>query len=182
MRQLIFQEYVTLDGYAADAAGETPFFTTVGEHEADDRATFERVDTMVLGAATYKLFIGFWPTASAAEEPIAPLLNALRKVVVSTTLAEAPWGPHEPATVVRDLDAIRALKAEDGKDIVLWGSISLFHSLLAAGLVDEIQLRVCPVLIGAGRPVFPDQQLALELIEARPWAGNGVLMRYRPAI
>lgn len=179
MRQLIFQEYVTLDGYAADAAGEPSFFGTIGEHEAEDRATFERIDTMLLGAETYRLFVGFWP---AAEHPIAPLLNGLRKVVVSTTLADAPWGSHEPATVVPDLDAVRALKAEDGKDIILWGSISLFHSLLAAGLVDEIELRVCPLLLGAGRSVFPGDgsTLSLELIEARPWAETGVLQRYRP--
>ncbi|MFB6724485.1 dihydrofolate reductase family protein [Kribbella sp. NPDC056345] len=178
MRQLVFQEYVTLDGYAADADGEPSFFGTIGEHEAEDRATFERVDTMLLGAETYRLFVGLWPTL---EHPIAPLLNALRKVVVSTTLAEAPWGSYEPATVVRDLEAVRALKAEDGKDIILWGSISLFHSLLAAGLVDEIELRVCPLLLGAGRPVFSSQQLGLELIEARPWGETGVLQRYRPA-
>ncbi len=183
MRQLIFQEYVTLDGYAADVDGEASFFGTVGEHDAEDRATFEQIDTMVLGAETYRLFVAFWPTEAAAAEPITPLLNGLRKVVVSTTLTEAPWGSHEPATVVRDVDAVRELKAEDGKDIILWGSISLFHSLLAAGLVDEIQLRVCPVLIGAGRSVFPGDgaTVGLELIEARPWAGNGVLLRYRPS-
>jgi len=180
MRQLIFQEYVTLDGYAADADGETSFFGTVGEHDAEDRATFGRIDTMLLGAETYRLFVGVWPTL---EHPIAPLLNALRKVVVSTTIENAPWGSHEPATVVRDLDAVRALKAEEGKDIILWGSVSLFHSLLAAGLVDEIELRVCPLLLGAGRRLFPadDSRLGLELIEARPWAGNGVLLRYRPS-
>ncbi len=84
--------------------------------------------------------------------------------------------------MVRDLDAVRALKAEDGKDIILWGSISLFHSLLAAGLVDEIELRVCPLLLGAGRSLFPGDgaRLGLELIEARPWGETGVLQRYRP--
>src|SRR5689334_3531712 len=84
MRQLIFQEYVTLDGYAADADGETSFFGTVGEHDAEDRATFEWIDTMLLGAETYRLFVGVWPTL---EHPIAPLLNALRKVPVGQHLA-----------------------------------------------------------------------------------------------
>ncbi|WP_344155838.1 dihydrofolate reductase family protein [Kribbella yunnanensis] len=74
------------------------------------------------------------------------------------------------------------MKAEDGKDIILWGSISLFHSLLAAGLVDEIELRVCPILLGAGRGVFPadGSTLGLELIEARAWGEHGSLLRYRP--
>jgi dihydrofolate reductase len=86
--------------------------------------------------------------------------------------------------VIRDLDAVRALKAEDnGKDIILWGSITLFQSLLKAGLVDEIQLRICPILLGAGKSAFPrgESPVDLELIEARPWASGGVLVRYRPA-
>jgi hypothetical protein len=53
--------------------------------------------------------------------------------------------------------------------------------LLTAGLVDEVQLRVCPLLRGTGMSVFPPgDSLGLELIEARPWAGGGVLMRYKP--
>jgi dihydrofolate reductase len=184
MRRLIFQEYVTLDGYAADPDGGLEFFDTIAEHADDDNlALLENVDTMLLGAATYRLFVGFWPTDASAGEVIAPKLNALHLVVVSTTLESAPWGPYEPGVVVRDIDAVRALKAEQsGKDIILWGSISLFHSLLQAGLVDEVQLRICPVLLGEGKSAFPvgGSPVNLELIEARPWAKGGVLVRYRP--
>ena len=112
---------------------------------------------MLLGAETYRLFVGFWPTEAATGEVIAPQLNALRKVVVSSTLDSAPWGVGEPGLVIRDAveDGARSSRAEDGKDIILWGSISLFHTLLTAGLVDEMQLRVCPMLLGAGKSVFP---------------------------
>ncbi|MEV8378231.1 dihydrofolate reductase family protein [Kribbella sp. NPDC056861] len=179
MRRLIFQEFVTLDGYAAAADGSLDFFGTVTDQDDQDNlALLESVDTMLLGAATYRIFVDYWPTAT---DPLAPGLNALRKVVVSSTLDAAPWGEWEPGEVVTDAVAdVTALKAEDGKDIVLWGSISLFHTLLAAGLVDEVQLRVCPTVIGAGKPVFPQGEFAMDLIDAGPWATNGVLLRYRP--
>jgi dihydrofolate reductase len=184
MRRLIFQEYVTLDGYAAGPDGGLEFFDTIAEQtDVDNLALLENVDTMLLGAETYRLFAAFWPTEAAAEEVIAPKLNELRLVVVSTTLDSAPWGAYEPGQVIRGLDEVRELKAEDGKDIILWGSITLFHSLLKVGLVDEVQLRVCPVLLGAGKPAFPSggSPVDLELIEARPWFRGGVLLRYQPA-
>jgi dihydrofolate reductase len=184
MRRLIFQEYVTLDGYACGPDGGLDFFDTIAEHpDADNLALLENVDTMLLGAETYRLFVAFWPTEASAGEAIAAKLNALRLVVVSRSLVTAPWGPYEPGLVVRDLDQVRELKAEAGKDIILWGSITLFHSLLLAGLVDEVQLRICPVILGAGKSAFPHDgsPVDLELIEARPWAKGGVLLRYQPA-
>ena len=180
MRQLIFQEYVTLDGYAAAPDGSLDFFDAItGLDDRDNLELLEHVDTMLLGATTYRLFAEFWPTAT---DSFAPSLNALRKVVVSSTLTSAPWGDWEPGEIITDAVAdVAALKAEDAKDIILWGSISLFHTLLAAGLVDEVQLRVCPTVIGAGKPVFPSGQFSMELIEARPLATNGALLRYRPS-
>jgi dihydrofolate reductase len=180
MRPLIFQEYVSLDGFAAGPGDDLGFFDTVtGQDDRDNLELLESVDTMLLGATTYRLFVDYWPTAT---DGLAPLLNQLRKVVVSSTLDSAPWGSWEPAEVVADaVEAVTALKNEDGKGIVLWGSISLFHTLLTAGLVDEVQLRVCPVVLGAGKPVFPPSQVALDLIEAHPWATNGVVLRYRPS-
>lgn len=185
MRRLIFQEYVTLDGYAAGPDGGLEFFDTIAEQaDTDNLELLENVDTMLLGAATYRLFVAFWPTEASAGEAIAAKLNALHLVVVSTTLESAPWGPYEPGVVVRDIDAVRALKAEqDGKDIILWGSITLFQSLLRAGLVDEVQLRICPILLGAGTSAFPtgdSTPVDLELLEVRPWAKGGVLVRYQP--
>jgi len=187
MRRLIFQEYVTLDGYAAGPDGGLEFFDSVaddgGAADDDNLQLLESIDTMLLGAETYRLFASYWPTDASADQPIAPKLNALRLVVVSTRLKSAPWGSYEPGLVVRDLDAVRALKAEEtGKNIILWGRITLFQSLLRAGLGDEVQLRICPILLGAGKSAYPSGEppVELELIEARPWANGGVLVRYRP--
>jgi dihydrofolate reductase len=184
MRRLIFQEYMTLDGYAAGLDGGLEFFSSIPEHPDDNLELLEGIDTMLLGAQTYREWADLWPTERMADHPIAVKLNALRLVVVSTKLQNAPWGSYEPGLVIHDLDAVRALKAEDtGKDIILWGSITLFQSLLRAGLVDEIQLRICPLLLGAGRSAFPAGQspVAMDLLEARPWGAGGVLLRYRPS-
>ncbi|HEU4945603.1 MAG TPA: dihydrofolate reductase family protein [Kribbella sp.] len=184
MRRLIFQEYVTLDGYAAGPGGALDFFERVADTDDADRDNLrllESIDTMLLGATTYRLFVDFWPTAD--DEVIAPVLNRLHKVVVSSTLESAPWGEWEPGTVVSGdaAEAVSDLKRQDGKDIILWGSITLFHALLAAGLVDEVQLRVCPLVLGEGMSVFPHGvKVDLELLEARPWATGGVLLRYQP--
>lgn len=187
MRRLILQQYVTLDGYAAGPGDDLSFFETVADAEESTRDNLEllrSVDTMLLGATTYRLFVEFWPTAT--DEPIAPLLNDLNKVVISSTLKEAPWGDREPATVLRgDAAALVAdLKRQEGKDIVLWGSISLSYALLAAGLIDEIQLRVCPILVGAGKPAFQvtDHPISLNLAEARPYASGGALLQYLPKL
>lgn len=183
MRRVIFQEYVTLDGYAAGPNDELDFFDAVADQADEDNLDFlEQVDTMLLGGRTYRLFADYWPTAD--NEVIAPRLNRMRKVVVSRTLDAAPWGDWEPGEVVRDpIAATRELKAEDGKDVVVWGSISLFHTLFTAGLVDEVYLRVCPIVLGAGKATFPpaSQSVQFELVEARPWATGGVVLRYQAA-
>jgi hypothetical protein len=82
MRKLIFQEYVSLDGYAAGPGDELSFFETVTDQDPrDNLGPLESVDTMVLGATTYRLFVDYWPTAT--DEVIAPQLNRLRKVVMA---------------------------------------------------------------------------------------------------
>lgn len=75
------------------------------------------------------------------------------------------------------------LKRQTGKDIVLWGSLSVAHSLMDAGLIDEYRLVVCPVVLGSGRPLFRDaggkRDLALQ--EAKTFDRGSVLLKYRPA-
>lgn len=84
-------------------------------------------------------------------------LNALGKVVFSNTLKEAPWGQWPAARVVAGdaVAAIRRMKAEEGKHMVLWGSLSLAQELMEADLIDEYHLQICPTLVGGGRPLFP---------------------------
>jgi dihydrofolate reductase len=89
-----------------------------------------------------------------------------------------PWGDFPAATVTRDpVATIRELKEQSGKDIWLWGSLTLMHSLLDAGVVDEVRLLVCPTTRGRGTRVFEDSR-DLELVEATSFGNGLALLRY----
>jgi dihydrofolate reductase len=189
MRRLILQQFTTIDGLAADEQGDTSF---VSEYSRQPDESFVRdamefldtVDTMILGRKTYELFAGYWPDASGDDAEFGRKLNSLRKYVVSSTLKEAPWGRWEPAEIIAgDSEArISALRKEEGKDMVIWGSITLATALLSSGLIDEIQLRMIPTVLGSGRQLFEgdlDSQ-NLELLGANPYDRGLVLLRYQP--
>jgi dihydrofolate reductase len=166
MRKLVVQQFVTLDGFAAGPNGELDFVTetgaaadpTSGPFVEKQLAFIESVDTILLGAVTYRMFAEYWPEQTTDTQLIADALNATPKVVFSSTLESAPWGTWEPARVVSGsaADEVRRLKAAAGKDLVLWGSLTLADSLMREGLVDEYRLQVCPVVLGQGKRLFED--------------------------
>jgi dihydrofolate reductase len=164
MGQLIIQDFVSADGFAADANNEFTFYEYLDGGTAEfDRSQLEwlkTVDTMVLGANTYREFAEYWPTPASKDEIIAPSLNGLRRVVFSRHLAKAPWGDMAEAAVESGdaIEAIRRIKGETDGDIVVWGSLTLAETFLAAGVVDSVRLVVMPIAIGAGRSVFPSGQ------------------------
>ena len=168
MRTLILEEWLSLDGFASDKNGTLEFFPASETDKFSDRdqLTFlDSVDTILLGRKTYELFIGYWPMATTDKEIIADRLNTLPKIVFSKTLRDAPWGKWKPARVVSGdaVAEVRRLKALTGKNIVLWGSLSLTQSLISADLVDEYHLRIVPTLVGGGRRFFPSLESYREL-------------------
>ena len=165
------------DGGLSFVSGEPFSETTDTAFKASVMGLIDSVDTMILGANTYAQARSYWPYANDQGE-YGEKLNKLTKVVASTTLDDAPWGDFPAATVTRDPAAtIRELKGQDGKDLWLWGSLSLMRSLLDAGLVDEVRMLVCPASRGKGTRIFSDSQ-DLELVEATPFANGVVLLRY----
>jgi dihydrofolate reductase len=160
MRRLILEEWLSLDGYAVDQEGTLDFFpaTEVDQFSDRDQLEFlESVDTILLGRRTYELFVDFWPTATTDTEIIADRLTELPKLVFSNTLSEAPWREWPPARVVRGdaVTEIERLKAQDGKHMVLWGSLYLAQTLITADLIDEYHVQLSPTLVGGGRPTVP---------------------------
>jgi len=164
MGQLVVQEFVSADGFAADANNEFTFYEQLDGGTAEfDRSQLqwlESVDTMVLGANTYRMFVEYWPTPASKDEIITPALNGLRRTVFSRQLTSAPWGDMPEAAVESGdaIEAIRRLKSETDGAIVVWGSLTLAGAFLAAGEVDQVRLVVMPIAIGAGRGVFPPGQ------------------------
>jgi len=187
MRRVVLQEFVSVDGFAAGPKDELDFSYASASDEAisqDSLAFIKTIDTILLGDVTYRGFVTFWPEATNESTFIADALNATPKIVFSRTLEEAPWGKWEPARIVktRAETEVAKLKQQSGKDMVIWGSLTLAGSLMKAKLIDEYQLRVCPVALGKGRQLFPDGigLHTMKLIETKVYDSGVVLLRYKP--
>lgn len=183
MRKLIVEEWVSLDGYAADRNGTTDFFPSTDENrysDEDQLKFLESIDTILLGRKTYELFVDFWPTERSKQEIIADKLNGIPKIILSNTLKNAPWGDWRNAEVQSGdaVMAVKKMKQQAGKNIVLWGSISLAQALMQADLIDEYHIQVIPIRLGAGRLLFPIETASkqLKLIGSKVYDDSGVML------
>ena len=188
MRKLILEEWMSLDGYVTDKNNQLNFFTDLTPEQNtfsdNDQLKFlETVDTILLGRKTYELFVDFWPGATTDKEVIADKLNGTKKIVFSSTLTKAPWGQWAEAEIISDdsINAIRKLKLQDGKNLVLWGSISLAQSLMKENLIDEYHIQLCPVLTGGGRSLFSQEMnfSKLSLLEVRQYNTGVMFLNYQ---
>ena len=185
MRKLIVTEFVSLDGVMEAPGGEAGYAHAgwVAEFFTDELGAYKEseqlaADVLLLGRVTYDSFHGAWPHR---EGPFAEKINAMRKVVASTTLGSSPW--HDTTVLATDVaGAVQAIKAEDGGPILVAGSRSIVHLLLAEGLVDEVNLQVFPVLLGSGARLYPDSpdRTTLELLSSRTLESGVLLQTYRP--
>jgi dihydrofolate reductase len=193
MRKLVVCNIMSLDGYF-DGPGQDVMVMPMDEaFDAYNAERLRAADTLLLGATTYTGFKGFWPPM--AEDPEArPVLreigrieNAIDKVVVSDRLTEDDTDPWRSSTrIVRRADAHRAvaeLKEQPGREILTFGSRTLWNDLLAAGLVDELHLMVGPAVLGGGTPLFGGRPSgALRLADVRRFDGSdNLVLRYRVA-
>lgn len=187
MRKIILQEWLSMDGYAADANGNVGFIesTTLNKYsDLEQLEWLDTIDTILLGANTYRLFVDFWPTATTDQEVIAEKLNSIPKIIFSRSLSRAPWGDWPEADIISTdvVKAAKELKNKDGKDMVLWGSISLAQPLMKANLIDEYHLRIVPTVLGAGRSMFESTgPLDFELYHSQQYESGLMLLKYRQA-
>jgi dihydrofolate reductase len=142
---------------------------------------FQEVDAFLLGRRTYEIFAASWPNATDPNDRVANSLNTLPKYVASTTLEDPQWAN---STVLKgDLaSAVQELKERDGRELQVHGSGKLVQFLLANDLVDRLNLLVFPVIVGAGRRLFPDSGIAtgLALEESRTTPSGVAISVYRP--
>jgi dihydrofolate reductase len=192
MRKLIVSNIMSLDGYY-EGPGKNVMVLPLDE--AFDTYNAERLraaETLLLGRTTYDGFKGFWPSVADDPSPqwtpthreISRLDNAIDKVVISDSMTREQTEPWQNSTrIISRADAnaqIAKLKGQSGKDILIFGSRTLWNDLLTHGLVDELHLMVGSVIVGAGTPLFDGQPaVSLRPIETRTWDGsNNVLVRY----
>jgi dihydrofolate reductase len=170
-----------VDGGFAHGGWSHPYFDpeTMGAAINDGMATAE---ALLFGRRTWQGMAAAWP--ERAGDPYADQMNAIKKYVASRTLTEGDltWNTTllSPENAVAD---IAALRARDGGDLVIWGSISLVQALLADGLVDELNLMIEPILLGGGKRIFPEdgQARPLELVKAITAPTGVQICTYRPA-
>jgi dihydrofolate reductase len=159
MRKLTSFLFMSLDGVveAPDTYVRPDVFedfsTLIGQ-------TIAEQDSVLLGRRTYEEWSAYWPTSDI--QPFSGFINHAPKFIVSKTLATADW--HRSTILSGPLDAeIARLKTGEGGTIGVHGSIGLVHSLLVAGLLDEMRFILCPVVAGSGRRLLTDRDGPIQL-------------------
>lgn len=180
MRKLIMWNVVTLDGYfEGEKNWDLSFHELVWGKELEDFSIeqLKSADILVFGATTYKGMADYW---TKAEGEIAEYMNKLPKVVCSRKLKTAEWNN---TTIVKDAAVeIPKLKLQGSGDMFVFGSGNLSESLMKAELFDEFRLCIAPEFLGKGRFLFNQgiPHKKLKLLEARPLANGGIILRYAP--
>jgi dihydrofolate reductase len=182
MAKLIYAAIQSLDGYVADEDGNFDWAEPDEEVHAFINELERSVGTYLYGRRMYEVLVA-WETITLAEQPpfiqdFAEIWRAADKIVYSKTLETVS---SAKTRIERDFDpeAIRQLKSRVGRDLSVGGP-DLAAQAIRAGLVDEFQLFVAPMLVGGGKQSLPDDvRLNLELLNERRF-GNGVVhLRYR---
>lgn len=187
MRKLIVFNHVTLDGYFVDANGGMSWAKTRkddAEWNAFVAGNASGEGPLLFGRKTYELMIQYWPTPMAAQHDaaVAERMNALPKVVFSTTMTDVSWSNTK--LVKGDLAAeVRKMKEESGDGITILGSGMLVAQLADAGLIDEYHTVVNPIALGAGRTMFEGMKdkLMLKPAKSRTFGNGCVYLVYEPA-
>lgn len=184
MRRLVITENITMDGVVENDGSW--FDPTEDSLQQRELATLTRKhaaasDGFLVGRVTFEEMRGFWPTQVDDQTGVTDHLNQVQKYVVSSGMEDPGW---ERTSILRGGEGLSAqideLKAEEGTDIVLTGSIALAQSLLGLRLVDELRLFLYPVILGKGRRLFPDgvDFRDFQLAETQVFSEGVVLLRY----
>jgi dihydrofolate reductase len=188
MRRIVVTEFISADGVIEDPGGAEgyrhggwtfKFSDPDGmKYKLDETMAHE---AMLLGRITYEGFAKAWP-GMTDEVGFADKMNSMPKYVVSKTLTQADW--NNSTILSGDLgQEVRALKEQDGGDILVAGSASLVRGLTDLGLVDEYRLMMFPIALGDGKRLFDgiSDAAALTLAHVTPLKSGTVILTYHPA-
>ncbi len=190
MRKIIVFNVISLDGYVTGVGNDVSvMFPMMGDvFDTYNAELLRNADVQLMGRVSFELFQSFWPRV--AENPdseeftdgqreLSQAGRSVKGIVVSDTLQ----GNYQGLRIIRRKDAyqqIAELKRQEGKDILITGSHTLWNDLLAHDLVDEIHLMIGGRILGQGVPVFAGSTpVSLRLLNTRRWEGSdNVLLRY----
>ena len=184
MGKIVVSDNVSLDGVVQDPAGDEGFRVGGWVGLIKDRPGLTKLaldealgtEALLLGRRSYEWFAARWPSRSGE---LADRLNSLPKYVVSSTLENPEWNN---STVLKGdvLNEVSRLKHELEGEIVVPASFQLVHTLLEHDLVDELRLKVFPVVLGAGERLFGEtsDKKALRLVDTQTVEGDVVFLTY----
>jgi len=178
--RLVATEYVSLDGvFEEPGHWSRPFFDEeAGRFKWDE---LQAADAQLLGRKTYEGFAKAWPTMEGTGE-FGVKMNTMPKYVVSSTLKNPTWSG---TTVLSGdfMQAIRELREQPGRDLLLAGSGQLFNSLMRENLIDVYRLMVHPIVLGPGPRLFANGEgrLALDLVDLKRFGKGIVVLEFVPA-
>ena len=184
MGRIIVSDNLSLDGVFQDPAGDEGFARggwvgAIADRRELGRLAFDDAqgsDAMLMGRRTYEWFSGRWPSRTGE---LADRLNGLPKYVVSSTLEHPAW--NNTTVLTGDvLDEVAALKRRFDRDILVTASAGIVRTLLEHDLVDELRLKVFPVVLGAGERLFGETSdlRAMHLVDARTIDGDTAYLTY----
>ena len=185
MRRLSVFNNVSLDGYFTDGKGDMSW-----AHKSDPEwmeftiGNAKGGGVLMFGRVTYDMMASFWPTPAAMQSlpDVATSMNKAEKVVFSRTMDKAGW--NNTTVIKGDIaDRVRKMKNEPGAGMVIMGSGQIVAQLAQAGLIDEYQIAVAPVVLGSGRTMFEGvtTRPALKRTEVRSFGNGTVFLRYEAA-
>ena len=187
MRKLVVFNNVSLDGYFSGKNGDFSW-----AHSGSDDAEYQAFvagnasggGQLLFGRITYELMANYWPTPIAAKNDpvVAEGMNCMPKVVFSRTMDKASWS--NTRLIKGDIASeVRKMKNEPGSGMAILGSGSIVSQLAPHGLIDEYQVVLNPVVLGAGRTMFDgiEEKLHLKLTKTRTFRNGKVFLCYEPA-
>ena len=189
-RTVVANISLSLDGRVNGPGGDydmswiVPHALTDGAREHMVKVT-NQASTALLGRRNYQGFASYWPAvadnpdADPRDRAFAQWLNAVEKVVFSTTLQQAGW-PNSRVVADDPAAEVRRLRKQRGGDIIVLASASIIRNLLAAGEVDRLSITLCPALAGGGARLFGDDLpgSAWSLAETTPTDSGAICLLY----
>jgi dihydrofolate reductase len=183
MRKLTAFNFITLNGFYKGVHDDISWHRH-GSEEGEFSAESLKADNILLfGRVTYEMMAFWWPSPMAAEAfpEVAKGMNSAEKIVFSSIIESPLWNN---TTVMRGdiIDQIREMKKRPGKDMTILGSGTIVSQFAEAGLIDEYQIMVDPVVLCSGTPIFNDIKcnLQLELTDSRGFKSGVVFLSYKP--
>jgi dihydrofolate reductase len=193
MRKIIAALQVSVDGFIEGPKGELDWAMAEDEETWRDLdEMLKTVDTFILGRKMYPDYEQYWlailadptgilplsgKTATKNEIAFARRADKIPHIVLSKTLDKVAW---KTTRVVRDVEEIRKMKQQPGKNMYVVGGATLVSSLMNLGLIDELRLMVNPLVLGGGKALFKDvkERHTLKLVQAKPLKSGKVSVTY----